>query len=270
MSVIASEVLHKTIWYPTILGILVVLFAVALFCGSIYVLLATNLGARLGFLIAFTALSGFMVVLTLLWLTTGSPLNTLRGRLPEWKVLEVVDDTAAAKTSEVRNVEDVGRSVGDAQAADIKAAVDARLVVQQEIPAGEPLAADANEFAKFQEVTEYKVQQTFEIGGSEPNPLDLEITHEPLYAVVQFCELEDLSLPFYVAPPNDPPCSEDTANSGFMVLERDLGSVRVPPLVAFGASSILFVLGLLFLHWRERDEQEAEKRAGTSLTPANA
>ena len=44
---------------------LVVVAGIVLFCGSIYLLLGTNLGARLGFLVAFTGLMGFMVVLTL-------------------------------------------------------------------------------------------------------------------------------------------------------------------------------------------------------------
>jgi hypothetical protein len=270
--VFAAEVLHKTIWYPTILGILVVLFAVALFCGSLYVLLATNLGARLGFLIAFTALTGFMVVLTLLWLTTASPLNTLKGRIPEWKVVEVVGAPADAKAPEIRGVEKNGRVVGQAKAADVKATVDAALVTKKEIPAAEPLAADANKYAKFQDTTEYKVKNTYEVGGSEPNPLDFEITHKPLFAVAEFCELAPLDpvrYPFGVAPPKNPPCDNESKSNGFIVLERDLGSVRVPPLVAFGASSLLFLLGLLALHWRERDEQEAEKlAAGTALIPS--
>jgi thiosulfate reductase cytochrome b subunit len=81
---LASELLEKTLWYPTILGVLVVVAGIALFVGSIYLLLGTNLGARLGFLVTFTGLMGFMVVLTLLWCTTASPLNTLKGRIPEW------------------------------------------------------------------------------------------------------------------------------------------------------------------------------------------
>ena len=89
---LASELLHKGLWYPTILGVLVVVAGIALFCGSIYVLLGTNLGARLGFLVAFTGLMGFMVILSLLWTTTSSPLNTIKGRIPQWKVQEVVAD----------------------------------------------------------------------------------------------------------------------------------------------------------------------------------
>ena len=49
--VLAAEgIKDRDLWYPTILGVLVVLSAVSLFCGSVYLLLATNLGARLGFL----------------------------------------------------------------------------------------------------------------------------------------------------------------------------------------------------------------------------
>jgi hypothetical protein len=268
VSVFAAELIHKTIWYPTILGILVVVFAAALFCGSLYVLLATNLGARLGFLVSFTALTGFMVILTLLWLTTASPLNTIKGRIPGWEVVEIAKTPAKAKTAEVRNIQTDGTKVGQTKAADVKAAVDAALITKEEVVAEGPLPADANKFARFDIVTDYKITNTYELGGSKPNPLDLELTHTPLFAVAEFCQVEDPGLPFGLAPPKNPECDKASDLNGFIVFERDLGSVRVPPLVAFGASTLLFVLGLLMLHWRERDEHEAEKRAaGTELTP---
>ena len=53
-------------WNPTMIGVLTVVCAVGLFCGSTYLLLATNLGGRLGFLIAAAGLSGFLVLLTTL------------------------------------------------------------------------------------------------------------------------------------------------------------------------------------------------------------
>src|SRR3954466_12581040 len=102
--ILGQEQIDKTLWYPTILCILVVLAGIVLFCGSIYLLLGTNLGARLGFLVAFTSLAGFMVLLTLLWCTTASPLNTLKGRIPQWRVKEVVSAPANAKTSDVRGI----------------------------------------------------------------------------------------------------------------------------------------------------------------------
>jgi hypothetical protein len=268
LSLLGAELLHKTLWYPTVLGILVVVAGIALFCGSIYVLLATNLGARLGFLVAFTALMGFMTLLTTLWISTASPLNTLRGRPPSWKVVEVSEDQASAKTPAIRKVDTIGRKVGETQEADIKAAVDEALIIKEEIPAEGKLPPSDNKYAKFALVTEYKVLQTRKVGGSNPNPFDFEITHKPLFAVVEFCQLVPDTTTFGLAPPKNPPCSKsEDAVRGFIAMKRDLGSVRVPPLVAFGASVLLFGLGLLSLHWRERDEQEAAKATG-ALTPA--
>jgi hypothetical protein len=260
VTVLASEVTERTIWYPTILGILVVVFAVLLFCGSIYLLLATNMGARLGFLVAFTCLMGFMVLLSALWITTASPLNTLKGRIPGWEAVEVVKDPQNAKTEEVRNIETEGRVVSAVEAANVKAAADEELIQVQAIPSEGQVAQQA--FARFQAVTNYQVLNTYEIGGSDPNPLDFELTHTPLFAVVEFCEVVDptTTVPFGVAPP-EPECIEGSDQSGFLVLSRDLGSLRVPPIVAFVASVLLFGLGLLALHWREKDERAIEKLA---------
>ncbi|MFO7589279.1 MAG: hypothetical protein R6X23_00060, partial [Acidimicrobiia bacterium] len=46
-----------------------------------------------------------------------------------------------------------------------------------------------------------------------------------------------------------------------LVLQRDLGSLRVPPTVSLVSSILLFALGLLALHWREKDEAAVKKRA---------
>jgi hypothetical protein len=87
---LAQEGGPKNLWDPTILGVLVALSAVGLFCGSVYLLLGTNLGARLGFLVAGACLTGFLVLLSSLWITTATPLNSPKGRPPGWKVKEVV------------------------------------------------------------------------------------------------------------------------------------------------------------------------------------
>ena len=43
-------------WEPELRGILIVIIAVAVLCGSVYLVLGTNLGARLGFLVALSGL----------------------------------------------------------------------------------------------------------------------------------------------------------------------------------------------------------------------
>jgi hypothetical protein len=257
----ASELLHKGLWYPTILGVLVVVAGIALFCGSIYVLLGTNLGARLGFLVAFTGLMGFMVILSLLWCTTASPLNTIKGRIPQWRVQEVVTKPADSNIEAVHGIQKKANRVDPTESANVKAAVDAVLVPKEATPTA-PLEPDANKFAieEFTDVTRYMILNTYEVGGSNPQFWKLQFTHDPLYAVSQFCEVSqpDPDRPSVLAP-LPPECDPDGV-TGFVVLSRDLGSLRVPPFVAFIMSSILFVLGLLMLHWREKDENAVEAK----------
>jgi hypothetical protein len=263
---LAAEATPKGLWYPTILGVLVVVAGVGLFCGSIYLLLGTNLGARLGFLIAFTALAGFMMLLSTLWMTTASPLNTLKGRIPQWKVLERVDEVTRSKFPQARSILGKGHTAPATEASNIKASVDAALVTQVPIPTA-PLPADANKFSQFADVTKYMVVKTYEVGGSKPQFWKLQLTHVAKFAVVQYCgvTLAPSDRPFGLAPPA-PVCatSGDNAKSGFLVIEYDLGSLRVPPFVVFSSSLILFGLGLLLLHWREKDEMAAAKAPAPS------
>jgi hypothetical protein len=266
--VLAQETIEKTLWNPTILGVLVVVSAIALFCGSIYLVLGTNLGARLGFLVAFTGLMGFLVLLSLLWITTGSPLNTIKGRVPAWKVREVVADLGGAETSQARDIKQQGEKVSATEAANVKAAVDAALVQQDEAAVETEGTAQPARFAQFTEVTEYKTGDTFEVGGSRPNLFDFELTHTPLVAAVEYCEVEQVDVPFGLPPP-DPVCDRQSDKQGFIVLERDLGSLRVPPFVAFFMFTVLFGLGLLGLHWREKDEA-ALRASGPVPVPSKA
>jgi hypothetical protein len=251
------------IWYPTILGILVVVAALALFCGSIYVLLATNLGARLGFLLAYTGVAGFMVLLTLLWLTTASPLNTLKGTIPIWKV-DAVGPNLNSKSlpAEVRNIAKDGHPMSTAQQQAVKAAADARLVTAQPV-ASIPLPPDENKFAQFPAVTDYMETTYRQVGGSNPRLLSWQFSHQPLYAVVGYCAVAADNLPFGLPPPT-PTCDTVNPKSGFVVLGYVYGSLRIPPLVAFLSASILFGLGLLGLHWREKDERALEKAKATT------
>ena len=255
-----TEQIPKDLWYPTILGILVVVAGVGLFCGSIYLLLGTNLGARLGFLVAFTGLAGFMVILSTLWVTTSSPLNTLKGRIPAWNVQQFVSKPDAIKYPQAKKLTK-NEKVDTIEAANVKAAVDARLVTIQPTAILKP-TPEQNKFAKFDKVTDYQTVNTYEIGGSKPEFLDFQFTHKPLVAVVEVCGVQPVSTPFGVPPPK-PVCDPTSDKNGFVVLTRDLGQLRLPPILAFISSGVLFGLGLLGLHWRERDEAERARQQET-------
>jgi hypothetical protein len=208
-------------------------------------------------------------VLTSLWIVTASPLNTLKGRIPSWKAVELVNDPSAAKTPEVRDIQTKGTKVDVIEAANVKAAADENLVAVEALPGEAQVTQQA--FARFQAVTEYKVLNTYEIGGSNPNPFDFEITHTPKFAVIEFCEVVDPTtlVPFGVAPP-PAECKAGSDKSGFIVLKRDLGSLRVPPFVAWISSILLFGIGLLLLHWREKDERAAKRAAEAPKEPEAA
>jgi len=272
MTILASELANKTLWYPTILGVLVVVAGVVLFCGSVYLLLGTNLGARLGFLVAFTGLMGFLVILSALWCTTASPLNTLKGRLPAWQVQEVITDLSKSKVEQARTIAtkanklDATTDAGDIAA--VKAAVDAALVPKVDIPTAHVTPND-NRFANpnFTDVTKYQVLETYVVGGSRPQFWKGQFTHSEKVAAVQYCEVAPQPVDRAFGLPPLPPSCLQGGTEGYVVLTYDLGSVRLPPFVAFVTFCILFVLGLLMLHWRERDEQEAAAAAERAATP---
>ncbi|MEJ6512030.1 MAG: hypothetical protein QNL59_09590 [Actinomycetota bacterium] len=73
---------------PGIRGILVVLVGVSVLMGSTYLILGTNLGARLGFLVAFTGLFGWLAILTFMWWLTPPAIGP-RGNIPSWKPVEI-------------------------------------------------------------------------------------------------------------------------------------------------------------------------------------
>jgi len=268
--VLATEagIKDRDLWYPTILGVLVVVAAVALFMGTIYLLLATNLGARLGFLIAAAALSGFMVLLSLLWLSTSSPLNTLRGRVPAWKAVEVIKggDLSKSNIAEVRDLDEGNQLKDPAEEANIKAALDQVVVVPEGGQSSENVGGTAR-FQLYESTTEYLTPSYYETGGgnifSESDfkvdgnyPLVHVSLHKPKYAVVNICPVDEglVVVPYGDTPPT-PKC-DNSKPIDSIVFEYDLGSVRVPPFVALFGSTILFILSLLGLHWRERDLQE--------------
>jgi hypothetical protein len=265
-----AEPIHRTIWYPTILGVLVVVAGVVLFIGSIYVILGTNMGARLAFLATFSGLMGFMVVLTSLWITTASPLNTLKGAIPKWEIKEFVPTLDKAKTVAARDIKQKGRKVDPIEAANVKAAVDAGLVTKVDT-AIQKFTPEDNKFALFDDVTQYLAPNTWEVGGSKPSFLNFQFRHTPKFAVVQICGTALNTQPFGVAP-DTPKCAaagtEQAKNDGYMVLERNLGSVRQPPIVAWLSSIILFTLSLVMFGWYEKDKRAADERAAAESTAA--
>ena len=264
----AASLVTASIWYPTILGVLVVISAIVLFIGSIYLLLGTNLGARLGFLVTFTSLMGFLMILSVLWLTTASPLESPKGRVASWSVIENVPDITKAKTVAVRDIAQKQNKASQIDASNVLASVDAALITKVGTPTVQVTPND-NRFAKFGDVTQFMVLQTYTLGGSNPQFWKGEFNHSKKYAVIEYCKTATQTQTFGL-PPLPPECASGAdAQRGFVVATFDYGTLRLPPFVVIVITAILFGLGLLALHWREKDEMElARAKAGPAAVPA--
>ena len=251
LGILAAEATKHLDLVGKLRGYFIVVFAVGLFCGSIYLLLATNLGGRLGFLVAFASLSGFLMLLGLIWFTNLTPLNALHGPPPHWVVKEVVDNPAQAKTAKVREIDKAGVALAPAAQGDVKATVDATVVT------------DGSPFKLFNNATDYVVVNAEELGGgAEPF-----FRHRPLYAVMEIQGAKKVDVLPGGAPPA--PAPDPSKAKKYVVLERNLGAMRQPPLVMSTAFGLLFALSLYVMHGMERAEQRA-KTAGLEPAPTPA
>jgi hypothetical protein len=183
-------------WDPGIRGILSVFLGFVILCGSIYVILATNTGARLGLLLSLAGLSGWMVVLTLFWWISPPGIGP-SGPLPSWTPLEVhfnagdeAFDTDAANTlpsteeytavreeiladnPEVADTFPLGGTLSDIAGDHAELVEDVELGGWKIIPTAEAgeaqAAADAvlvDDTGLFSSSAGYRKLETFEIGG---------------------------------------------------------------------------------------------------------
>ncbi|HET9771892.1 MAG TPA: hypothetical protein VFS16_13455 [Acidimicrobiia bacterium] len=231
-------------------GYAIVFFSVGLFCGSIYLVLATDIGSRMGFMVSFASLTGFLAMLGLIWFTNLTPLNALHGPPPHWVVEEIVDDPGQAEIDEVRNIKEEGVVLDAAQQGEVKATVDAAVTAE-------------GEFQLFSNAADYVVIEAEKIGGGSL-PF---FRHRPLYSVMHIQGAKDVTPLPGAAPP--PPEADPAQPAKYVVLRRDLGALRQPPVVMTVAFSILFALSLYVMHNMERAQQKAA-RADLEPTPAPA
>jgi hypothetical protein len=236
-------------WDPTIRGYLVVATGVAVLCGSVYLLLATNTGIRLGFLIAAAGLAGWMTIMGLVWWLYGIGWV---GEDATWQVREVVvseqpEDTSGAATEEARDLsdwEDLPEGGGDAAAA-----------------ADEALTGEESTLATFESTQDYTLIAAKETGGKDPDSLLSELPgpHPHHFAVVQVQPVVDVDVPFGETPP--PPEADPDAQVFTVVMERDLGTKRLVPAAFTIVSAIFFGVTANVLHRRDKAATEARARA---------
>jgi hypothetical protein len=268
---ILAEGAPANLWNPTAIGVLTVLCAVGLFCGSTYLLLGTNLGARLGFLVAAAGLSGFLVLLTTLWLTTpgsatgNSDLDPPHGNSASWKVVEVVDNPSASKIAPVRDLPTRGTPGTPDLVTQVKPAIDAGIVAAATV-AGQEAKPQPFATLGISSSTDYLLafpgSKSFQYADKTKNFF----WHRHRYATMEICLARKDATGTIVNGANGPVC-DPLQPTHFVVLSYNYGSVRKPVVFYWLFSLLFFGLSLLGLHWWEQDER-ARKRAALTPVPA--
>jgi hypothetical protein len=94
IAVQALNVLGSIQWDPEIRNLLSLLVGVGVLIGSVYLLLATNLGARLGLMVAMAALFGWIAGMGVVWWIYGIG---MKGEASHWQVVEInIDDLSVS------------------------------------------------------------------------------------------------------------------------------------------------------------------------------
>jgi len=265
-------------WQPELRGILTVIIGATVWMGSIYLILGTNLGARLGFLVAFTGLMGWMALMGTVWWIYGIG---LKGDVPEWKqipgrtVNQEVDLLFQAGVLE-RPVE-VDASTEPAVAA---AAVKAQLESQgwdqvaESAPEFGQAEASAGVFleeegalgpGEFEVTAVYEVDPPHESAYPKLGPNgefdQIAFFHKPYYTLVEVAPFQELRPEAGRAP--IAPEVDQNQQRQYVYMIRDLGSLREPAAYITIGSTLMFLVLCFFLH--RRDRIVAENRARKAL-----
>jgi hypothetical protein len=235
-------------WEPQIKGGLYVLLAILILPGSVYVILATNTGARLGFQLAAAGLTGWLMILASVWWVYGiGP----KGPTPTWKPQTIVTGDPAQSRPAVLHGFPKGwekLEITDPEVADAQPVVDADLT--------------RSEGGLFKSATEYILVGAATHGGETYAPLGLpavrplDILHKPHYLVVQVQPVVKQQAVPGTAPPKAK--ADPSAPVYSVLMVRDLGRLRLHPAVAALSSAALF--GLLVFQLHTRDKEAMAKR----------
>jgi hypothetical protein len=251
-------------WDPELRGLLTVVMGVVVLMGSIYMIMATNMGSRLSFLVTVTGLMGWMVLMGLTWWIYGIG---LKGPEPSWAAVPgqtIIQDVPALRSAGA--LETLPSGYEDADVSDLHGLVEEQFFaegyvqIETDNPAYGQAQAAASEFIEEDGALaagQYEVTEVFDIGG-ERYPLILNnesldfvaFFHKPHYTVVEVSPL----VPVRTEPGRAPaqPQIDEEAQKQYVYMVRDLGARRQPAVVLTIGGGAIFLALCFLLDRRER------------------
>lgn len=268
-------------WEPELRGILTVIMGTAVWMGSIYLILGTNVGARLGFIVTLTGLMGWMALMGAVWWMYGIG---LKGDEPSWTqvegrtVIQDVDLLAQAGVVEAPLLLDDDVTPEAASQA-VAAQLDAQgwSQVEESAPEFGQAETSAGVFleeegafgpGEFDVVAVYEVDPPDESAYPKLGPNgefdQIAFFHKPYYTLVEVAPFEPLRVEEGRAPTI--PVVDETSDRQYVYMVRDLGSLREPAAYITIGSTIAFLALCFFLHRRDRivEENRARKAAAAA------
>jgi hypothetical protein len=269
-------------WEPELRGLLTVIIAVVILMGSIYLIMMTNMGSRLAFLVVLAGLAGWMMLMGLTWWIYGIG---LRGPDPTWQPVAgatVLQDTGALRSGGALEV--LPEIPDDATPREESALVaeqfeeEGYITLDPSSPAFGQAQATASVFLEEEgafAAGAYVITDVYDIGGDRyplieagnvpglnNDSLDFfAFWHEPHYVVAEaapFVQVRDEAGRAPVTPEID-----EERQRQYVYMIRDLGARRQPAVVlTFGGGAIFFALCFL-LHRRDHhlDENLSQSKA---------
>lgn len=250
-------------WMPELRGILTVIIGVFVLMGSVYLILGTNMGFRLGFLVAFAGLAGWFFIMGAIWWTYGIG---LKGPEPSWEAQPgrtILQDTAALTKAGALDAS-VTPAAG-ATPKEVSNQVRDQLVAEGWLQ----LPESASAFGQTSSQAEvyilesgvlqsggYKVVNVFDYGGERyPRFADGKIDfiafwHKPRYSLVEIVPVVQQRTEPGRAPAT--PRIDTTQPHQYVYMIRDMGAKREPAGFITVGSLIVFLISCWLLHRRDK------------------
>lgn len=254
-------------WEPELRGALTVMIGTAVWMGSVYLILGTNLGARLGFMVAFTGLAGWMALMGAVWWMYGIGLkgdDASWQQVPGRTVIQEVDllfeadvldeqipfteddDPAEAARAVAEQLDRQGWTLVESSAPEFgQAEASATVFLEEE---------GAFEAGEFQVTNVYEVDPPDESAWPKLGPNgefdQLAFFHKPYYTLVEVAPLVELREEPGRAPIQ--PAIDTERQRQYVYMIRDLGSLREPAAYITIGSTIVFLFMCFLLHRRDR------------------
>ena len=258
-------------WQPGLRGITVVLIAFTVLCGSTYLILGTNLGARLGMLVALAGLFGWIMMMGAIWIVYGIG---LKGKEPSWKAR----DTIVGKEKLVESKESVARDATIPDNRTPGTRVNGWLLLPEDNGGRGQAIAAADEIlqveSKALKAGDYIPVAVYDKGGERwPNlsfswwkfgKINIDYVaffHKDHFAMVEVAPVIKVKTEPGKAPPKAE--ADPQQPHWFVLMQRDRGAKRQPATFITIGSALLFALFCRMLHRRDLlvDENRDESRA---------